>query len=128
MSFTHTVTQTWSGDARTLVSSKTYTGAAKQSIAESVPDSSTDMPVALTIDVSTIKSIFILSSTDLTLETNDGTTPADTINLKAGVAYMWNTDSADALKLTTDVTGLFLTNASGAAATFALEVIFDPTP
>ncbi len=128
MSFTHTITRQWSGGGRSIKGSQTYTGSAEQSIAEDVPDSTTDMLVVTSLDVSQIKAIFILSSADLTLETNDGATPTDTINLKAGVPYEWNTDSYDTLKLTADVTALYLTNASGGQAKFELEVVYDATP
>ena len=128
MSFTHTIEVNWKGAGREIKTSKNYTGNAQQSIVESVPDSSADFFVAFSLDVSEIKSIFILSSVDMTLETNDGATPIDTINLKAGKPYIWHTDGYFTNLLTTDVTALYLTNASGGVATFELEVVTDPTP
>ena len=128
MSFTHTIAKNWKGAGREILSSKKYTGNAQQSISESVPDSSSDFFVAFSCDVSEIKSIFILSAVDMTLETNDGATPIDTINLKAGIPYIWHTDSYFTNLLGTDVTALYLTTGSVGAGTFQLEVITDPTP
>jgi len=97
-------------------------------VTAAIPDSSTDKLVVCALDVSQIKAIYILSDQDVTLETNDGTTPDDTIALKAGVPYIWYTNKYDALLLTVDVTALYLTNASGSAATFKLRALQDATP
>ena len=129
MTVTHTIEKNWKGAGREIKTSKNYTSDASQTISGvSVPDSSADFFVEIAIDVSEIKSIFILSDVDMTLETNDGATPIDTINLKAGIPYIWHTDSYFTNILDTDVTGLYLTTGSVGVGTFELEVVTDPTP
>lgn len=122
------VTMTVVSGATTLKNTKTYTGDGSQSRTISVPDSTTDQLVNITIDVSQIKSIYIASDKALTVETNSPTSPVDTITLVAGRAYVWDTDSYFTNLLATNVTAMYLTNASGATATFELELIEDATP
>ena len=113
-----------------VTSQKTYSAESNVTLEVAVPDSTTDKEVVVAIDVSQLVSIVMVSDQDLTIETNDGDTPDDTIALAANVPYVWNADQygyADT-KLTVDVTALYLTNASGAAATFRAEILQDPTP
>lgn len=128
MAFTHVITQNVAADGLQVGSSRSYSAGLKISLDENIPDSSTDLQVVLALDVSELKSVFILSDQDMTLETNDGTTPDDTINLLAGVPYIWNTDSYDANKLATDVTAFFMTQSSGSVARLQAEFLYDPTP
>lgn len=106
----------------------TVTGSGSQSLDEDIANGQTNKRIEFTLDVSALKSIWICSDQDVTLETNDGTTPADTIALQAGVPYMWHSDSYDACLLTTDITALFITNASGASANLTIEALTDVTP
>jgi len=128
MSFSHTINKSVISGGATVSSSNVYSAAERVSIDESIPDSSTDLQINAAIDVDQIASIYILASVDMTLEVNDGTTPDDTISLVGGVPYCWDSDSYFANLLTTDVTALFLTNASGSNGTFKLECVYDPTP
>lgn len=84
--------------------------------------------VNLAIDVSAVKSFWIKASAALTLKTNSNGSPADTIVLKAGVPYVWNSDSYDTFKLGTDVTAFFFNNASASAATVSCGFVYDATP
>lgn len=86
-----------------------------------------NVAVTLAADVSQIVGVYILSDQDLLLETNDSGTPDDTLNLKAGVPYIWTADKPDALAFGTDITALFATNASAAAARLQIEILVDPT-
>ncbi len=106
----------------------TVEGSATQSVDEDIATGQTNFEIALALDVSAVKSIYICSDKDITLETNDGATPDDTIALSANVPYIWNTESYDALLLTVDVTSIFITNASGATANLVIEVLTDATP
>jgi len=130
MAFTHKITQNWSGGGRTVLSDKEYTGAAQLSIAETAPASTPDTAVTASIDVSAVQAIYIKSDQDITLETNDGAAPTDTIALKANVPYIFNADQDSYFTnlLTTDVTMLYLTNAGATDANFELECVSDPTP
>jgi hypothetical protein len=129
MAATHNLGLNWSGGGLSLSASNSYSGTGEANIvAESVPDSTTDQQVNIALDVSAIQAIYIKSSTALMVETNSATVPDDTITLVADVPYIWHTGSYFTNLLTTDVTALFLTNASGAAATFELRCVYDSTP
>lgn len=94
---------------------------------ETIANAVTDGPILVNIDVSQVKSIVLLSDKNVTLETNNAGTPVDTIVLKANVPYIWHTDSYDTLKLTADVTTIFVTNASGSSARIQGRWLYDPT-
>ncbi len=81
-----------------------------------------------TLDVSACKSFWVKASAALIMETNSSGAPADTINLVAGVPYIWNTDSQDTFLLGTDVTAFFFTNASATACTVSAGWVYDATP
>lgn len=127
---THTASSGWTDGSRSIISTKEYTGGLAQELNEAVNDGATDQLIVIAIDVSAIKNIYIKADQDLTIETNNGTTPDDTINLKANVPYVFNADinSYFTNLLTTDVTALYVTNASGTDATLEMEVLTDPTP
>lgn len=106
-----------------------YTGTGGSFIdGEVVANAQTDKEIVIAIDVSAVTSFVLLSTQDVTIETNDGSSPDDTISLKANVPYIWNEDSYDSFLLTADVTSIFVTNASGAAATIHCFQICDATP
>jgi hypothetical protein len=94
-----------------------------------VPDSTTDKQVALAIDVSEVDFLIFVSDQDITLETNSGGSPVDTINMKAHKPYIFlGDDDYNAFLLTTDVTDLYLSNSSGSAAVFKWFIVQDVTP
>jgi hypothetical protein len=128
MSFSHIVTQNVQVGSTLVSGSETYTGSGKVSIEETIAASTTDDDIVLALDVSAIQSIIILSDQDVKIETNDGTSPDDTIDLVADVPYVWNTDSYDSCLLTTDVTVIYVTNAGATAATLKIEALLDATP
>jgi hypothetical protein len=125
MAFSHTVTRTVVGSV-TITKSNVYSADGQLARNIAVPDSTTDMLVALTLDIDQIKAIYMVSDQALTVETNT-TGGIDTINLLADKPLLWQNDSYFANPFSTDVTALYLTNASGSAATFQLEVVFDST-
>lgn len=129
MAATHNLGTNWSGGGLSLSASNSYSGTGESNIVdETVADSVTDQEITITIDVSAIQSIYILSDQALTVETNNGGAPVDTITLVANTPYIWHTGSYFTNLLATDVTALFLTNASGSTATFNLRCVYDSTP
>jgi hypothetical protein len=106
--------------------SETQTGVALID-GEEVATGTTDHEINFDLDVSACKSFFLVSDQDVTFEdVADGS--SITIALKAGVPYVWHSDSYDSFLLDTDVTSVFITNASGATATISFEAIVDTTP
>lgn len=93
-----------------------------------VPASTSDHEVALAIDVSEIKSIYIQSNQNITLETNETTAPPDTLALLADEPYLWWTGWLYTNLLTTDITTTFWTNGTTNVATVHIEGVVDPTP
>ncbi len=92
-----------------------------------VADSVTDGLHAMVLDVTQVKSIIITSDQAVTLEFNNSTTGVPTIVLVANMPYVWTTNSYDSLILGTDVTALYITNASGATAKVKIRALIDPT-
>lgn len=131
MPITHNirVVHSISNGARTLAQNvtHTYTAEGELEVSVAVPDESTDLEVVLPINVEAAKTIALLSDQNLTIETNDGTTPDDTINLIAGVPWIWHTDGPLAA-LSEDIASIFVTNASGEDATLQILSLFDATP
>lgn len=92
-----------------------------------VADSITDGLHAMVLDVDQVKSIIMVSDQAVTLEFNDSTTGVPTIVLVANVPYVWTTNSYDSLILGTDITKVYITNASGSTANVKIRALIDPT-
>ena len=108
----------------TLSQKESVTGAVRVILDEyTVADGQTDQEQVVAIDVSEVQAFFIKSDQNVTLETNDGATPGNTINLLAGKAYLFVVNDYNNFLLTTDVTSLLFTNASGSTATISCESI-----
>ena len=84
-----------------------------------------DLPL---VDLTTCTVMAVVADKDCTLETNSGTSPTDTLALKANVPLSWMTgDLADNKFLSADVTAWFIT--TGAAATkLKILIASDGTP
>jgi hypothetical protein len=84
--------------------------------------------IALAVDVSEVEALYMKCDRALTIETNDGTSPDDTISLVAGEPLVWSAASGLTNPLTTDITSIFATLAAGDAATLEIEILQDATP
>lgn len=87
---------------------------------------------ALVIDVSQLKSLFIVSDQDIVLETNSGSSPINVITLTANKPFSWATGDGDLLDtagdaITTDITALYATNAGDDDAVLQFFALLDPT-
>lgn len=108
---------------------KEYTGTGVALIdGETVANGQTDDEIIVAIDVSAVKAFYLVSDQPVTFETNSGSAADNTISLLAGVPYVWTEDSYDSFLLDTDVTSVFITNASGSTATIYLKALMDATP
>lgn len=125
MSHSHLYTESVVAGSNSYSSTTSYTGSGRQTIGESL-SAGTNTQVSFTLDVSAVKSFYIRSSTAATVKTNDSGSPADTLTLAADVPYVWNTDKLDTFLLGTDVTTLYVTNATDTE--FEIDVITDATP
>jgi len=129
MPATHTVTFSWSnGTSQGLNGEITKSGGNEHNIVgESIPDGSTDLEVIWTCDVSALLLLYMLADQDLTIKTNSSGSPDATINLKKDEAETFFEGGANPLG-STDVTSIFVTNASGTDATLDIRSLVDPTP
>lgn len=100
----------------------------RQPIAVEIPDASTDFEVSVSFLLAKLKGYILKSDRAITIETNDGTTPGDTIAMAAGQEREWLLGDDIAGVFTDDVTKLFITNASGGVATLTGEFLDDATP
>lgn len=111
-----------------ITRSATYSGGRASRIDEDIADGQTDKLIVFTLDVSALALLYIVSDQVITIETNSAGTPDDTLVMVAGEPYIWHPGSLDTNLLTTDVTALYITNASGATANLVVLAITDPTP
>ncbi|MBC8869194.1 MAG: hypothetical protein H8E44_07240 [Planctomycetes bacterium] len=96
---------------------------------ETVADSVTDQVCNIDLDVSAVKSFYIVSDQNITVETNAvDATGGNTLSLIAGEPYIWHVSSLDSFLLTQDVTIAYLTNASGSTATVYCVACYDASP
>lgn len=107
---------------------ETITGGQWVTLDEDITDGTTDGLVALVLDVSQIQGYIITSDQAITLETNNGAAPDDTITLTADGAVVWTPEDGSTKRhLQTDVTALYVTNASGSTANLRAWFLVDPT-
>lgn len=124
----HTLVQSLTTPSGQVSVSKQYSAAGNIEIDETVPATTTHMPLSMALDISQVKSLMISSDVAVTLKTNSSGSPTDTIAIKAGIPYIWNIDSYDSCLVTADVTTAFVTNATSGPATVSIRALYDPTP
>lgn len=132
MSLTHKLTQTFiSNDGGSFSGTIESTGGLEVNVDETIPALSTDLAVAFAADVSQLKSLFILASAAMTIETNSGSAADNTITLAANVPFAWTNQGGMDLRdtgetaITTDITSLFVTSSAG--GTLKIRALIDPT-
>lgn len=110
----------------------TYTRSLSQDslteISASIPQNSTDLEIALNIDVSEVEFFLIVADVAMTIQTNDGTTPDNTLTLVADQPYIWSAGMLHAFALTVDVTSIFVTTGAVGTGSLTIQVLQDPTP
>ena len=132
MPFTHTITQTTTYDDGAVNVSKpmsdAQTAGEEHNIAESIADGQTDLLVAYTLDFSQAKTFVMWPTVAMTIKTNSSGTPAQTFVLSAFEPVVWSAgQTAVTNPITTDITALYVTNASGAAGILNIRSLQDPT-
>jgi hypothetical protein len=121
-----------SGGQSVSTTTETVSSSGEANISETIPEDATNFVINMAIDISVLKSIFMLASKDMTLYTNDdsGGAPDHTIVLKAGQALRWTENSVEASPFAadaTDVTDVRVTLV-GAAGTLQIWTLQDATP
>lgn len=127
MAVTHSIRYSYNDGSETINNTVTETSEAEINIDLSAPIAN-DTQVAFAAVRSRMKMFFMVSDQDLTVETNSSSAPDDTISLIANVPFIWHNTGPEANPFSADITALFLTNASAAAAAFKLRMVIDATP
>jgi hypothetical protein len=131
MAYGGTITIAYDGGGTSKSDTITKSSTGRVAWEESVANGQTDFEITCpTVDVSACVLVYIKSTQDVTLETNAAdATGGNTLTLKANQPYVWWTAAPFTNVLTADIaTNVFVTNASGAAATVTFEAILDTTP
>lgn len=121
-----TFTQNSAGLGSTLNATNVRVGSSGVNVDEPIAIGGVDVEIEVAFPVSDMTGVAILCDQDLTLETNDGTVPVDTITLLAGIPVQWL--GSGPAPFLTDVTSIFATNTSGSIANLQLMVVYDSTP
>lgn len=79
MSETAQITIGVTGAGQAISRTYTRTGSSVISVSESVPGASTDLEIECAFTAAALKAFYAVSPRAMTLETNDGAAPADTI-------------------------------------------------
>lgn len=119
MSIDHTITiKTASSESSSISSSYTETGTTEISIDQSFSASTTDSLVSLSFTTSNIQSIELVSTQAMTIQTNSGSTPDNTITLVANVPFQWSrTPGYFSNPFTANVTAFYITCTAAARLT-----------
>lgn len=125
---THKINSDWQAGNESLSKQITITADGEANVEVAVADEAADLAINIAIDISALQLLYIVADQDLTIETNDGTTPDDTLALKAGKPIVWYEGCGYDNPLSADVTALHATNASGADATLTVKTLQDATP
>jgi hypothetical protein len=96
------------------------------SISEDAPSEVTGLTVALTIDVSALRMLFLLSDVDLTVTFNG---PDNEFIVVGGTPFVWHyLGNIENPFGSTDVTSLTVDNDGTVDGTLKIKVLTDPTP
>lgn len=104
------------------------TGTGGLLVDESIADAQTDKLVSLAFTLAALEVFGMVSTRALTVKTNDAGSPQDTISLAANVPFIYIPGSGVPAAFAGDVTALYVTNASGAAAALTIRGLVDATP
>lgn len=131
MPIVHTITRQYADQSTNkLTQTETITGNSERNFDQSVPIAA-NTQYFLPFTRSKMLSLAIKSDQDVTIYTNAASSgsPTDTITVKAGVVREWSlaSNGLAACPFTADVTSLYVTNASPAAAALQIRSCLNQT-
>src|ERR1039458_1811896 len=110
MAFTDSTTLAYKTSSGTVsLSSIDESGSQRQNSTLTVPASTSNYHMALSVDVDQLISFLMYSSANVTVKTNSSSSPAQTLTLVAGIGLTWNNANGQSNPLTTDITGIYVT-------------------
>jgi hypothetical protein len=129
-----TIRTTISGDPKGAYSKDfSVAGGGQVVISEPIADGATDLEVACVLDVSQVKFFALKATQDIVVKTNSAGAPDNTFTLDANSPYLFPASQGevwadtDPAAITTDITALFVTNASGVDTVLSVDAVYDPT-
>ena len=90
--------------------SRNFSGDTQVALDTQIAAATTNQLFTLAIDVSQVKLLVMHSDVAMTIKTNSSGSPANTVNLIAGLAYEYGEGGYSTLILTTDVTAIYVTS------------------
>ncbi len=123
-----------SGAGEVVNKSITITDEAILDLSFDVADSQTDELHTIALDISEVKSVYIVSDQNITVEWNDVSGTQGDMDLLAGEPVIWwstqVTDGGNTLNplSTTDLATTYWTNASGSTANINFQAVYDASP
>lgn len=126
MAITRKLTQSVMVGNELLQGQATLSAGNAVSMSEAIPDESTDLPVAFTLDISACQLLYVVSDQAIAVTFVGGA--GKVVTLAANVPFLWFDGSGITQPLPADTTSLTVTNDSGATANLRIEVLVDPTP
>lgn len=124
MAITHTLNWTYTAGGASQSASLSASSEAEVNLDVVIPESSTDKLVAYVLDYSQCKGLYIEADAAMTIETNSGSAPGQTIELVAGVPTVW-IYGGGTCPITVDVTALYVTSVAGGNLT--IRTLVDAT-
>lgn len=118
MSFTVKVVESVTEGSTKINVTNDYIVDTSYKITETIADATTDANYLLAIDVSGLQAFSMVSTQAITVKTNSSGAPQETFTMAANDPVIFQV--GDAAIFAGDVTSIFITNASGAAADFTL--------
>lgn len=134
---THTHSFTWKRGAESQSSEVNITTDGERNVDATIAAGAADFLVNFAIDKDDMRSLYILATQNLTLETNNAGAPVNTVALVANEPLIFRTKSGTDATLPPgmanpfaagDVTAIYITNASGQSATLTIRALYDATP
>jgi len=127
MAFTHTIARTYNDGISNIGGLESVSNDTVISFDGSIAAPTTNGLISLAFTQANLKSLCLFCDRALTIKTNSSGSPQETITLVAGQALVWSLahDLIATCPFSDDVTALYVTLASGAAATFKVRAILD---
>lgn len=128
MARTNTLTLQWAQGSESVSKSVALSNEGVIQVDAAVGAGVSNKQVAAAFDKDTLSQVYIVSDQDVTMETNDGTTPDDSFSLSANKPFVWYAGCGIPNPFSADVTALFFSNAGASEATVQIRVLVDATP
>jgi hypothetical protein len=127
--FTHTITRKWSSAGASLSKAESLTGSGEVNVDQAVDASEPDLLVSYAVLVDQLRSLYILSTTDIVITPHDsGDSPLDTIELSANIPFEWTYTSGLDNPYSDDVASLHVENLDATEGLLSMRTLIDASP